>query len=266
MLGVNVYVHFTFVFLVAWVALTALFQGAGLTGAVTGVLFLAAVFAVVVLHELGHAMAARYYGIPTRNITLYPIGGVAQLQRMPTDPKQELVIALAGPLVNFVLAGILYLIYIPVGSFTGLVTFSLIGTSFLANLIWVNLVLAVFNLLPAFPMDGGRVLRAVLAMNTDYLKATSIAVRTGKIMAVVFGIAGFYYNPFLILIAGFIWFAGSQELRAVQYRLAMEHSFTGGSTDPRYRLRTLLDELFDDPRLRHRDPRGQRIDVTYREE
>jgi len=266
-LGVNIYVHFTFLFLLAWVAVMAVLQGGGFAGMIEAVLFILAVFGIVVLHELGHSVAARSYGIPTRNITLYPIGGVAQLQRMPTEPKQELVIALAGPVVNLALALILYMIYIPVGTVTGFLTFSLIGTPFLAKLIWVNLLLAGFNLLPAFPMDGGRVLRAIMAMRMDYLDATRIAVRTGKVMAVFFGVVGLFYNPFLILMAGFIWFSGSQEIRAIRYRLAMDHTFPQDGF--RARRRSVLDLMNNFLRKdygRNRGPRGEKIEVIVHED
>lgn len=214
--GISVNVHFTFLMLLGFVGFSRLLGGAGLGAAVAEVLFLASLFGVVVLHELGHALTARRYGIGTRDITLLPIGGIARLERMPTKPTQEMVIALAGPAVNVVLALGLW--------FLAPLIRPTVFAPLLFRLIAINVGLAVFNLLPAFPMDGGRVLRAFLAARMPYLRATHVAVSAGKAMAVLFGIAGLMLNPMLIFIAMFVWFAGSSEELQARYRHAQTQS------------------------------------------
>jgi Zn-dependent protease len=220
--GIDLYVHATFVLLLAWVAFQEWVHG---LGAIAGaMIYIMALFAIVVLHELGHALTARRYGIHTRDIILLPIGGLARLERMPRNPRQELLVALAGPAVNVALAILLYVIVRitgPLPSFDLLYDFDIITSirSFLYQLVFVNVVLALFNLLPAFPMDGGRVLRALLAMRMrNYAKATSIAARIGRVMAVLLALAGLYgfRNPFWVLIALFVWMGARAEAAAVQ--------------------------------------------------
>jgi Zn-dependent protease len=188
--------------LVAW-AVWAAWSGAGTALAVVlGLLFLVGVFGSVLLHELGHALAARRYGIRTRGITLLPIGGLAQLEGEPRTPKQELVIALAGPAVNFALAAGLFAIT----TVAGLPAWGLLG-----SLLVANLSLGLFNLIPAFPMDGGRALRAIVATRVGGPRATDIAVQIGKVAAIAFGIVGLFTNWMLTLVAVFVWFAASAE-------------------------------------------------------
>jgi Zn-dependent protease len=207
--GIGVYLHWSFWVLPAWILLSA---GGGLTGALGSVLFVFAIFGCVVLHELGHALMARHYGIGTRDITLYPIGGVASLERIPRRPSQELAIALAGPAVNVVIAGTLFGALLVAGVGTQGPTFSLVGGSFLLNLLAVNVALVVFNMLPAFPMDGGRVLRAFLAMRVPYLRATEIAVRVGQGVAIVLGLLGLWTGGTLLFVALFVFLAAQAEL------------------------------------------------------
>ena len=182
--GIPVYLHMTFVLLLGVLGLVQLVQG-GLGAALFTMILVLAVFGSVLLHEFGHALAARHYGIGTRDITLLPIGGLARLNRMPTNPRHELWIALAGPAVNVAIAGVLG------------VWVSLFGGAFFGRLMLINLALAAFNMLPAFPMDGGRVLRALLAQRMGRVPATDIAASIGKGLALVFGIVGLFFNPML---------------------------------------------------------------------
>jgi Zn-dependent protease len=216
--GIGIYVHWTFLLLLGYVFFKTLDFGP--PAAVFMMALVLAVFACVVLHELGHALAARRFGIGTRDITLYPIGGVARLERMSERPMEELVIAMAGPAVNVVIAcllfGLLWLAGSPV--FHDL-TASLGHADFLSALLVLNLWLVLFNLVPAFPMDGGRVLRALLALRLGHVRATRIAAALGVVMAALMLIWGFAWDaPTAMLVAVFVFFAGQQELAAVLQR------------------------------------------------
>src|SRR5687768_8976895 len=226
--GIDVYMHFTFLILVAWFALSHYGANRDPMEALTGVLFILALFGIIVLHELGHALAARRYGIRTRDITLLPIGGVARLERIPEDPKQELVVAIAGPLVNVVLAAVIYLVLAVDIRLAELTNATRVGGDFLAQMFLVNVMLVFFNMLPAFPMDGGRVLRALLAMRMDYVRATQIAAGIGQAMAIAFAAWGLFApvfgspsNPFLLFIALFVWLGAAGEASMVQLRSAL---------------------------------------------
>ena len=219
--GIDVYMHFTFLLLIAWVALLHWRQGQSLTAAAVGVAFILAVFLCVVLHEYGHALTARRYGIQTRDITLLPIGGVARLERIPTNPIQELWVALAGPAVNVALAAGLFVWLKITATFEPLQMLTITAGPFLERIMAVNLFLAVFNMIPAFPMDGGRVLRAILATRQEYGRATQIAASIGQGVAVFFGLVGLFYNPLLIFIAFFVWIGAAQEAGMAQMRSAV---------------------------------------------
>jgi Zn-dependent protease len=223
--GIGVYVHATFLLVIVWVVLQH--QGQNVAAIIEGVAFVLAMFGCVVLHEFGHALAAKRYGIQTRDITLLPIGGLARLERMPDDPKQELVVAIAGPAVNVVIAAILYATLVIFGRvdlperFARFEPFYLGAGSFLFNLMSVNIFLVLFNMIPAFPMDGGRVLRSLLATRMDYVRATNIAANVGQFLAFVFGFIGLFYNPFLVFIALFVYIGAAQEAGMVQMKAAL---------------------------------------------
>lgn len=221
--GIRVYVHWTFVLLLGWILYSHLGQGHDWAEAWRGVGFIIALFGCVLLHEFGHALTAKRYDIRTRDITLLPIGGIARLERLPENPRHELWVTLAGPAVNVVIAGVLfavvYLLY-PVNEFSQA---RFLEGNFLVQLMWVNVLLGAFNLLPAFPMDGGRVLRALLSMRLGRARATRLAASIGQGMAILFGIAGFFGNPMLIFIAIFVYLGAEAEAQAVETT-----SFIGG--------------------------------------
>ncbi|TLD70014.1 site-2 protease family protein [Phragmitibacter flavus] len=220
--GTEVRIHATFLLLLAFIGWQAS-QVGGLEAARNAVLFIVAMFACVLLHEFGHVFAARRYGILTPDITLLPIGGLARLERMPKEPVQELVVALAGPAVNVVIAGLI------IGSIQVMppVSFDIDphGRSFFVQLAQWNIIMVLFNMIPAFPMDGGRVLRAVLAMLTgNYAKSTQWAATIGQGFAVIGAVAAmfFFKNPFLIIIAIFIFLSAGQEAAYVNEQESMD--------------------------------------------
>jgi len=220
--GIAIYVHWTFALLLIWIVALHLLHGSTLAAAMHGLGLIIAVFACVVLHELGHALAARRFNISTRDITLFPIGGVARLERIPEKPHQELWVALAGPAVNVVIAVILAAVLIAVSRLgsSGLPApdnVMSVGGNFLFQLLAINIVLVVFNLLPAFPMDGGRVLRALLALRFNYVRATDIAASVGQVMAIAFGLIGILTNQLILLfVALFVYVGAQQESHMVQ--------------------------------------------------
>ena len=217
--GSELRVHATFFLILIWIGWIGYAEG-GTAAAVENVFFILALFACVVAHEYGHALTARRYGIRTPDITLLPIGGLARLERMPEKPGQEITVALAGPAVNVVIWAVLMLVLggrmVPVEDMI-----SSGGTleGFLSRLAGVNLFLAVFNLLPAFPMDGGRVLRAALATRMSRVRATEIAAGAGRVLAFGMGFLGLMSgNPMLILIGVFIFIAAGAEAQDVSMR------------------------------------------------
>ena len=209
--GSEIRIHLTFLILLAWIGISAYAAG-GTAAAVDSVLFIIAVFACVVLHELGHAVAALRYGITTPDITLLPIGGLARLSRMPEKPGEEIVIALAGPAVNVVIALVIVLFMGVSFDPAALTAIDSTEPGFFTRLAAVNIFLVVFNLIPAFPMDGGRVLRAILAHFMGRRRATSIAAMIGQGVAFLFGFLGLISgNAILVFIAIFVYLAASAE-------------------------------------------------------
>jgi Zn-dependent protease/predicted transcriptional regulator len=238
--GIDLYVHATFFLLILWVVLLHASQGRSLQAVLSGVSFILVLFACVVLHEFGHALTARRFGIPTKDITLLPIGGMARLERMPDKPWQEFWVAMAGPLVSLAIAAAIYLALFLAGGFQPVTGLSITGGPFLERILVANVVLAVFNLVPAFPMDGGRVLRALLATRLDHVRATQIAASVGQGLALVFGLFGLFFNPFLLFIAFFVWIGAAAEAHSVQIkdafsgipiRAAMQTDFTTLTTE-----------------------------------
>ncbi len=209
--GTDVRIHLTFLLLLLWIGVAHYVDG-GAAAAVEGVAFISAVFLCVVLHEFGHAMAARHYGIGTRDITLLPIGGLARLERFPDKPGQEIVVALAGPAVNVVIALILILIFGMPVDVTALSEVESPQIGFFERLAAVNIFLVVFNMIPAFPMDGGRVLRAALSYRMDRFRATEVAASIGQALAFLFGFLGLMSgNAILVFIAIFVYLAATAE-------------------------------------------------------
>src|SRR6266702_5133307 len=209
--GIQLRIHITFLLLIAWLAFGYYAQGGSAVTA-SRVIFVLLLFLCVVLHEFGHALAAKAFGINTPDITLLPIGGVARLERMPEEPIQELIIAAAGPAVNVIIA---LCLFITGGSFVYPPT---AGSSLNDVLLTINVVLLLFNLLPAFPMDGGRVLRALLATRLSYARATQIAASIGQGCAFIFGFIGLFGNPLLLFIALFVYMGASQEAALAQLK------------------------------------------------
>jgi stage IV sporulation protein FB len=226
--GIDIRVHITFPLILIWAALQFgyLTRGGG-SGAAFGVLATILLFAIVVLHELGHSLAAQYYGVTVKQIVLLPIGGVAQLERIPEKPIEEFVIAIAGPLVNFTLAILLAVLGLAFSVDLGLADLSLFSinlgslnlTTLFRYVFTSNLFLAIFNLIPAFPMDGGRVLRAIFAARMPYTLATDRAVVIGQLLAWLLGLWGFLQGGlFLIIIAVFIYMGAGSEGQMVRVR------------------------------------------------
>lgn len=237
--GIGLYVHATFWLLIAFVLFLNWSDGHSLATALYGAAFVLVIFGCITLHELGHALTAHHFGVRTRDITLLPIGGLARLERMPDDPIQELWVALAGPAVNVVIAGLLYIVLLWSGGVILVGQFVSLGGSFVADLMVVNLWLVAFNMIPAFPMDGGRVMRALLATRLNLERATQISTRVGQGIAFALGVGcvfglvgvfrlagyfrldGLFSDPFLILIALFVWTGARQEAAASRMHVSV---------------------------------------------
>jgi Zn-dependent protease/predicted transcriptional regulator len=222
--GIGVFIHWTFSILIAYIIFSNYRAGHDAERIGWMVLFVCSIFGTVFLHELGHALAAKRYGINTKDITILPIGGLARLEKIPEKPVEELVVALAGPAVNIALAGITAL-FITMPSANELsiqLTGGVNSDNFFLNFFIVNIWLAVFNLIPAFPMDGGRVLRALLAMKMERHIATNVAARIGQVLALGFIFLGFFGNPFLIFIGLFIILGAQGEAQMTKAEFMMK--------------------------------------------
>ena len=219
--GIDVYVHATFLILLAWIGVSHWFETRAIADALEGIAFILVLFACVVLHEFGHALTARRFGIATRDITLLPIGGLARLERMPQRPAEEFLVAIAGPAVNVVIAALLFAWLQVSGDWQPVDRLSVARGSFAERMMVVNAGLVVFNLLPAFPMDGGRVLRALLATRLPHVRATQLAATVGQGMAILFGFLGLLGNPMLLFIAFFVWIGAAQEAGVVEMKTVL---------------------------------------------
>ena len=220
--GIDIFIHFTFFILLTWVALIQLKLNGSIGAAFSGVVFILAIFSCVVLHELGHALAAKKYGIKTRDIILLPIGGVARLEKMPNQPIQELWVALAGPAVNVVIVALLAVYLWITNTLTPDNQLTMTTAGFVERIMGVNIFLILFNMIPAFPMDGGRVFRALLATRLAYVRATQISANLGQAIALLFGIIGLFYNPILLFIAFFVWMGAAQETRMIRMKSVLD--------------------------------------------
>jgi Zn-dependent protease/CBS domain-containing protein len=219
--GIDIFVHPTFALLLLWVAVSSGLQERTVAAAAEGVVLMLVLFVCIVLHELGHALMARQFGIATKDITLLPIGGMARLERMPERPIHEFLVALAGPAVTLLIAVTLSAWLYLSGDWRPPDAIAVSRGGFVEQVMLANVALLLFNLLPAFPMDGGRVLRAILAARTDYVSATVRAASIGQGIAFMLAMVGLFSNLFLVVVAFFVWIAAAEEAAAVQKRSAL---------------------------------------------
>ncbi|MGO4570605.1 site-2 protease family protein [Microvirga sp. 2TAF3] len=215
--GTVVRIHVTFLLLLVWIG-AAQWQRGGREAAIDGVLFIVLLFACVLAHEFGHILTARHYGIRTPEVTLWPIGGIASLERIPDKPREELIVALAGPAVNVAIAVVLILALGARLSGAAMAEMDNPHAGLIARIAAANIILVLFNLIPAFPMDGGRVLRALLAMRMNHVAATRLAARIGQGAAFVFALVGLFVNPMLIIIGLFVYLAATAESQHVAFQ------------------------------------------------
>ncbi len=241
--GIDVFVHWTFALLVGWVFLAYLGAGQSVVEALVGVLFVLVLFVCIVLHEYGHALTARRYGVGTQDITLLPIGGVARLEKLPENPIQEFWVAIAGPAVNLVIAAVLCVVLAAMNGMGRLLQLDWMEAGFLKQLMWVNLFVVAFNMLPAFPMDGGRVLRALLAARMGRRRATEIAAGIGQAFAILLGVWGFFVNPILIFIAIFVYLGAQAEASQVRAQSVLGGFRVRDGMMTRYRTLAIDDSL-----------------------
>lgn len=254
--GIRVQIHWTFWLLFLFIAFLVFSNQGTWTDLLWHSIFIVGLFFCVVLHEFGHALTAKKFGIDTRSITLLPIGGLASLKKIPDNPTEEFLVAIAGPAVNVVIALILALV-VPVESYTGMDAEALqeelsmiTGNNIFFYLLTANIALVLFNLIPAFPMDGGRIFRALLSMKMGRIRATQIAASLGKILALVFFLYGLFYGIILSVIAVFVWFGAHSEnimiqqielMRGYKIRDAMITEYT--ALNPDDTLETVVEKI-----------------------
>ncbi|MBI2957095.1 MAG: CBS domain-containing protein [Acidobacteria bacterium] len=242
--GISIRIHFTFLFLLAFLFLVSVAAHGWLAG-LRSLLLLSLVFVCVLLHELAHSYVSLRYGLRVRSITLLPIGGLAMLEDLPRDPRQEIAIALAGPAANFVLAlwlGVLLLVVAPGDLLRPVVSSEVL----LGSLFWSNLYIGVFNLIPAYPLDGGRVLRAWLAARMDYIDATRRAVSVGHFFSLLFMLVGLVvWQPWLVVIGLFVFWAALAEERIAVLQSALERIYLEDVMLTEFQRLAPSDSLFD---------------------
>jgi len=222
--GIKIFIHWTFFILIFWIIFSGLRNGYNIQQILFSVGFIAAIFVCIVLHELGHALTAKRFNFKTRNIMLLPIGGLANMEGLPEKPGQEFLVAIMGPAVNFVISLVLFGFLALTGNFPDEeMGATITGQNFLFQLFAVNIFLALFNLIPAFPMDGGRVLRALLSIKIERARATRIAALVGQAIAVVFVVLGFMFNPFLAFIGLFVFLGAQAEANLETTKALLNH-------------------------------------------
>jgi len=247
--GIDLRVHITFVLLLGWVWVKSWMVGHSAEGILAMASFVFALFAAVVLHELGHQMAARKFGIEVRNITLLPIGGITPLERTPKHLEHEIFVALAGPAANALLALLLCAWLIVMHSWEPIDHVRVATGPFIERLFLANVWLVIFNLIPVSPMDGGRVLRAFLARKMNYAKSTQLVASSGQALALVLGFLGLFTGPMLLFIGLFIWIGANEELYAVQMRTALSGTSAAAMMVTEFERLQVGDTLADAVRL-----------------
>lgn len=243
--GIKVYIHWTFMLLLVWIAMSSYRLSHNTNQLLLSVGYILTLFACVVLHEFGHALTARRFGIKTKDITLFPMGGMARMEKMPESPKEEFLVAIAGPLVNVVIAGglFLYMYLWPGGHTMGFPAGAMTADKFIPALFAVNIIMAVFNLIPAFPMDGGRIFRALLSLKLERTKATQIAANLGQFIAILFVLLGLFYNIWLVFIGIFIYLGAGAEASQEYVQRDLSRYHVGNLVMSKYTLLSAHDAL-----------------------
>jgi Zn-dependent protease/predicted transcriptional regulator len=226
--GIKIFIHWTFTLLIFWIVFSGLARGRNVQEILLSLGFILSIFACVVLHELGHALTAKRFNFKTKDIILLPIGGLARMEGLPDKPLQELLVAIMGPVVNIIISLLLFIVLKLNGNFPSLITdVDITKNNFLFQLYSINIFLALFNLIPAFPMDGGRILRALLAMKLPRVKATQIAAYIGQFIAALFVFTGFFFNPFLVFIGLFVFIGAWSEANLEKTRVQLNNIKVG---------------------------------------